>query len=80
MTHIDADQVQRLTITVEQAGKILGISRATAYALARQGRLGAIRISDKRFVVPMAKLAALLEGEPSRKGVSHELDHHGTDL
>jgi len=52
---------ERLIYTVEEAGELLGISRATAYALARQGRLPVIRISDRRLIVPKVALSRLLE-------------------
>jgi len=51
---------KRLTYTVEEAADVLGISRNLAYELIRQGRLPAIRISQKRLVVPKAALAKLL--------------------
>jgi len=51
---------ERLTMTVKEAGEALGISRATAYALAREGRLPVIRISDRRLIVPKAALEKML--------------------
>ena len=72
MVQKDTNQVQRMTMTVEEAGKTLGISRATAYALARQGRLPAIRISDRRLVVPVKLLMAMLENEASKGMRSNE--------
>jgi excisionase family DNA binding protein len=53
-------EIERLTMTVEEAGEALGISRATAYALVREGRLPAIRISDRRLIIPVKALEALL--------------------
>lgn len=41
---------EKLTITVEEAGKRLGISRATAYALANQGQLPVIRLGKRLLV------------------------------
>jgi len=32
-------ELERLTLTVEEAGELLGISRALAYEMARTGRL-----------------------------------------
>jgi excisionase family DNA binding protein len=55
------EQVERLTMTVEEAGEALGISRATAYMLANTGRLPVIRISDRRFIVPVKALNELLD-------------------
>lgn len=53
---------ERLVYTVEEVGELLGISRVTAYNLARQGRLGAIRISDRRIIVPKVAVQKLLDG------------------
>jgi len=49
----------RLTHTVEEAGKLLGLSRNSAYALARTGELPTIRLG-KRLLVPKAALERLL--------------------
>ncbi len=54
------NQVEKLTMTVEEAGEALGISRATAYTLAQQGRLPVIRISDRRWIVPKRAIEELL--------------------
>jgi len=54
------DNAERLTLTVEEAGRLLGISRATAYTLVQQGRLPAIRISDRRWIVPKKAIDELL--------------------
>ena len=54
------EKAERLTMTVEEAGAALGISRATAYTLANAGRLPVIRISDRRWIVPKKALDELL--------------------
>jgi excisionase family DNA binding protein len=48
------------TVTVEEAGDALGISRATAYEGVRSGEIPSIRIG-RRIVVPTAALRRLLE-------------------
>jgi excisionase family DNA binding protein len=53
-------QAERLTITVEEAGELLGISRALAYEMARTGKLPALRFG-KRLVVPRKAIENLLE-------------------
>ena len=53
-------KTERLTMTVEAAGAALGISRATAYMLVNTGRLPAIRISDRRWIVPKKAIEDLL--------------------
>ena len=50
---------ERLTMNVPEAGKVLGISRATAYAMARSGQLPTIRLG-KRILVPRQALERLL--------------------
>jgi excisionase family DNA binding protein len=51
------------TVSVEDAGRILGISRGTAFKAAATGDLPTIRIG-KRLLVPRAALDRLLAEEP----------------
>jgi excisionase family DNA binding protein len=51
---------ERLTITIEEAGRILGISRGAAYARAEDGSIPTIRLG-KRLLVPKAALNKMLE-------------------
>jgi excisionase family DNA binding protein len=51
----------RQTYTVEQAGRILGLSRNSAYQAATAGQIPVIRIG-KRLLVPRAALDRLLGG------------------
>lgn len=56
------------TLTVEEAGRRLGISRGLAYSGVREGTIPSIRIG-KRIVVPRARLDAMLEaGENGEAG------------
>jgi excisionase family DNA binding protein len=50
---------QRLTLSVEQVGRILGISRGAAYAYAKDGSIPTIRLG-KRLLVPKAALEKML--------------------
>lgn len=50
-------------MTVEEAAKILRISRGSAYEAARSGDIPTVRIG-KRILVPRARLLKLLRGEP----------------
>jgi excisionase family DNA binding protein len=52
---------EKLTHTVEEAASLLGVSRNSAYALARTGALPAIRLG-KRLLVPQAALDRVLTG------------------
>jgi hypothetical protein len=46
-------------VTVEDAGAIVGISRASAYAAANSGDLPTVRIG-RRLLVPVAQLRRML--------------------
>ena len=52
-------QLERKTLSVEDAGKVLGLSRASAYAAAQTGDLPTIRIG-RRLLVPIAAVERLL--------------------
>ena len=51
---------EKLTLSVEQAGKVLGISRALAYQMAHSGGLPTLRFG-KRMVVPRRALENMLQ-------------------
>ena len=57
-------------MTVEQAGQLLGVSRATAYAAAKVGDLPTFRLNG-RLVVPTAEIRRMLrlDGPPADKGL-----------
>ena len=52
----------RVVISVEEAGRRLSISRQLAYQLARSGGIPAIRLGQRRLVVPVAAFERMLEG------------------
>jgi len=52
---------ERQTVSVEEAGKIIGLSRWGAYEAAKRGDIPTVRIG-RRLFVPKARLARLLEG------------------
>lgn len=49
----------RATVTVEEAARLLGIGRGSAYEAARTGEIPALRIG-RRLLVPVAALEELL--------------------
>jgi excisionase family DNA binding protein len=69
----------RLTLRVEEAAVLLGISRGLAYELINRGELPALRLG-RRIVVPRAALEAFVAGagdalpgaEPSTNGNAKE--------
>jgi excisionase family DNA binding protein len=50
----------RVTISVDEAARLLGISRTTAFQAVRSGELPAIRVR-RRILIPVAQLNALLQ-------------------
>lgn len=52
-----------LAISVEQAGEVLGVCRATAYVAARRGDFPTYRVGNK-IMVPTAPLKRMLGLEP----------------
>lgn len=53
----------RLTITVEEAAELLGISRTSAYLCARRREIPTLRLG-RRVLVPVARFMAMLDEEP----------------
>ena len=52
-------QQERMTLSVEEAASVLGISRALAYELVRRGDLPRLRLG-RRVVVPKRALEDLI--------------------
>jgi len=52
--------MQKLAISVIEAGKALGLSRTTTYQLVNQGVIPSVRFG-RRILVPISALQALLE-------------------
>jgi excisionase family DNA binding protein len=53
---------QRLTLTVAEAAKLLGISRGTAYECVRTGEIPSVNFG-RRVLIPRRRLEALLNAE-----------------
>jgi excisionase family DNA binding protein len=53
---------ERLTLSVPEAAKKLGISRNAAYEAAQRGEIPSIRVG-KRLLVPRAAFEKMLTGE-----------------
>lgn len=53
--------MERQTVSVSEAAKILGIGRQTAYDLVALGKLPYVRLG-KRILIPRKALDRLLEG------------------
>ncbi|MDP0399220.1 MULTISPECIES: helix-turn-helix transcriptional regulator [Tsukamurella] len=51
------------TVSVPRAGQYIGVSKAYAYQMAREGRLPTIRLGERRVRVPVVGLLRLLGAE-----------------
>ena len=71
---MESTLISRLTLTVPEAARLLGISRNLAYEAVRRGEIPCIRIG-RRFLVPRVALERLLnvhteETHPGAQGTS----------
>jgi len=57
--------VESLTVSVDTAGRMLGISLPTAYKLIHTGELPSVRLG-KRILVPRVQIERLLNGQKDR--------------
>jgi excisionase family DNA binding protein len=55
------NQTERMTLTIPEAAKALGIGRNAGYEAARRGEIPKIMIG-KRLLVPRAALERMLQG------------------
>ncbi len=58
--------MERQTVTVEEAGQVIGVGRNLAYELVRTGQLPSLRVG-RRIVVPKAVLDRFLENAAPAK-------------
>lgn len=59
------DLEEKTTLTVEEAGAVLGLSRSAAYAAARRGDLPTIRLGRRYLVSAPVLLRLLMTGSPA---------------
>ena len=50
------------TLSIEEAARCLGVSRAYGYTMAREGRLPTIQLGTRRIRVPALALVKMLGG------------------
>jgi len=62
---------EKLTLSVTECAKKIGISRPLAYQLVKEGRLPSIRIGEKRLVIPKVQLEKFLAGQQDATGTRY---------
>lgn len=53
--------MEKITYTVKEASKLLGVSLSTVLTLCRQPDFPAIRVSPRRIIIPVDGLKAWME-------------------
>ena len=64
---------ERLTVTVDQAARMLGISRGLAYQMVHDGKLPSLQFG-RRLVVPRWAIERMLQGPHEATGSPHPSD------
>lgn len=54
------ETVEPRAIGAAKAARLLGINRSTVYTLIHSGRLDAVEISERRYIIPIAGIDRLL--------------------
>jgi len=63
MSRAEKGMEETLTYTIEEAAKVMKISRGLAYELASQGKIPVCRVGQKRLLVPRRGLEDFLAGK-----------------
>ncbi len=56
----------KMTVSVEEMASMLGISRSVAYQLTHEQGFPAIRVSERRLIIPIKSLERWLEERAAR--------------
>lgn len=54
---------KKLVLNVEELAELLGISKPVAYELTRKSGFPAVRVSERRIIIPVDGLCRWLEAE-----------------
>lgn len=66
------------TISIAEAGELLGVSRRTAYRAAARGQIPTVRIG-RRLFVPTLQLLRLLGHEPDEDVLVNQVARKGSE-
>lgn len=70
------DQSIGETISIDEVSRRLGVSKPSVYAAIRRGDIPAIRVGERRVVVPRIPFESLLKGNPAGS-VEEVAEHFG---
>ncbi|MBO7310627.1 MAG: helix-turn-helix domain-containing protein [Clostridia bacterium] len=69
MTTAILTQTDKLVLDVAELAKVLGVSKPVAYELIKRRGFPAVRVSERRIVIPVDSLCKWLEAEASAAAV-----------
>ena len=72
---MDNKPQKKLTVTVPEAARMLGISRGLAYEMAREGTIPTLRFG-RRMVIPLVAIERMLQ-ETNRTALHHSVEEAG---
>ena len=59
--------MEKLAISVVEAAKLTSLSKSTVYSLVEQGIIPAVRVGEKRIIIPVKFLQLWLEQQLERR-------------
>lgn len=59
----------RLSVSVPEAARMLGLSRSSTYAAVQRGEIPSVRVGG-RVLIPLLRLEELINGEASSEGIN----------
>lgn len=59
----DIANKEKLVLNVEELSEVLGISKPVAYELIKRNGFPAVRVSERRIIIPVEGLCRWLEAE-----------------
>ncbi len=63
---INLNHFEKLALSVDEMAQLLGISRPIAYKLIKQEGFPAIKVGDRRILIPVEALRAWLNNESGK--------------
>ena len=63
MNNINKSETRHLAVSPDQAAAMLGIGRNLVYKMIKTGEIQAIRLGERRLLIPIVGLNRLLEGK-----------------
>lgn len=55
--------MQKATLSVPEAAKVLGISRSLLYQLVKTGQIRSLKLGQRRVVIPVSVIEQMLSSE-----------------